>query len=441
MEPSLRQKIFKILPFNISKEDKLPKDCCYKCIDSLKQFISFVDKSWYIQKTFLRKVCLEESEPNKATEIPLPDKWYENDSQGEQKNVEATNKEKDQKHVGKEPTKPKVTKTGEDKEKDAKPKDTSLENETNKEVKEKYNEVQKDKEINTEITQEPTDIGEESTSANRIEKRPLSSKGLEDSDGTIRSSSFSPQMDEKERKKKKKLRFKRRNPFLLPKRKSIPKKKRNKEAEVLIADKEEHFGMEGLGFCRLIVNGEITFVEKPAAFKNDHLIMSCVPNFGIIYCCQKCDVIYTTENAAMRHDCEDKGQVQPSSTKPDDSLSKQQYTCQICDLGFPRRVALEHHISTHMFSDASDDSLPRPKPRARKRRRESSDSSVNIKLRRSRDTSESESSIASDNFVVDDDTIIYEKRTKRKRRARSRNRTRLQKTTQSIVESSSDDNS
>jgi hypothetical protein len=71
-------------------------------------------------------------------------------------------------------------------------------------------------------------------------------------------SSFSPQMDEKERKKKKKLRFKRRNPFLLPKRKSIPKKKRNKEAEVLIADKEEHFGMEGLGFCRLIVNGEVS---------------------------------------------------------------------------------------------------------------------------------------------------------------------------------------
>jgi hypothetical protein len=80
-----------------------------------------------------------------------------------------------------------VTKTGEDKEKDAKPKDTSLEKETNKEVKEKDNEVQKDKEINTEITQEPTDIGEESTSANRIEKPPLSSKGLEDSDGTIRS--------------------------------------------------------------------------------------------------------------------------------------------------------------------------------------------------------------------------------------------------------------
>ncbi|KAL1465547.1 hypothetical protein WDU94_005104 [Cyamophila willieti] len=382
MEPIVRKKIFKLMPYKIFKDDGLPQDCCYKCNDTLKQFISFVDRSWCIQKTFLRTVYKDGTESNKHASIHLSGEWYCDSS--EDQNTKKTENQ---------------TKLSEDHENES-----------------EFHDKQDKGQDNT----EESIVGNMSESIQTKDTESMSNFSTqvsEESDTTTNMSSHDLD-DKKKHKRKLKQKFKRDNPFCARKPQKRGKKRKTDESENSIATNKGSRSTEQRSrgrLCQLVVDGKVTLVRRPTTLNGPNFILSRIPSFGLIYCCKKCSVIYTTEEAAETHQCNE-----PCSTPVSDKLGESSYHCEVCDLKFLRRVTLEHHMSTHvdvMESDVSDDDSPTPRAKSRQKARHSSESSVEIRLnsRKRVDSSESERSSGisesdnnSDNFVVPDDYVEYD---------------------------------
>uniref|UniRef100_A0A8D8SIF8 Uncharacterized protein n=1 Tax=Cacopsylla melanoneura TaxID=428564 RepID=A0A8D8SIF8_9HEMI len=397
MERINRQKIFKLMPFKISKDDGLPQDCCYKCNDTLKHFITFVDRSWYIQKTFLRTVYKDDHESNKHVGIHLPREWYCDSS--EDQDTTNTNKETQNKLSESQESASDLNNCfKQDKAKENNQEEPGL-------VKEKENHENESKYIQTKENTESMPKG--------------STQLSEESDTTTTTNVSSQDLHGKEKNKRKlKQKFKRANPFCDRKSKTRRKrheKKRKVEGntENSVAANKRSRNPRSRALCQLVDNGKVTFVQRPSTLKCPNFIMSRIPNFGLIYCCKKCPVIYTTEAAAEKHHCEEP--FRTTSSNKDES-SQPPYICEICNLKFLRRVTLEHHLFSHvegLGSDVSDEDPPTPQ-RSRQKARHSSESSVEMNLKRCRTSSESEGSsgisesdVDTDNFVVDDDFVEY----------------------------------